>query len=415
MEQLNLVEIQKALDENPIFHMSLSSRELFHSNFLAWLFWKYPASLNAVLPLSFSVSNISAVHRERKNLDLLIEAIADSGLKHNIVLENKVKDIPRAEQLLSYDEKLKGDLGNAPTDKILLSLVPAAKSVKEKSGWLDFDYKSLGSNVLDWVDRSAVSDEDVIIIRLYGELVCNLSKLVDASLQGDGLPRESWLLKTRTPRQDEIHQVLSDLRLIDMIGKMQASFLLDSIRAEVGRNFRSTTFEVEFGSGYSRAMPMVEASISRAVSGGSLSLGVQVQGDQYRRFILFAHFNIPPKESARKKISQLRKAIDETDGYRWLFAPEVEKGGFITALHEREESLLPKKMGTRMDRAAPINSFAPGFVYQHIDLDSLGSSQDVFASLPAIVVSDLSYASSLLGDPDYLEKFINFRSISSFN
>ena len=34
-------ELARALDAEPLFHMSLGSKELFHSNFIAWFARKY--------------------------------------------------------------------------------------------------------------------------------------------------------------------------------------------------------------------------------------------------------------------------------------------------------------------------------------------------------------------------------------
>lgn len=71
MSEIIIDSIVKTLKNNPVFNMSLSSKELFHSNVLAWLLEKYPDSDLAKLfiPEGYTVLRVL---REWKNFDLFI-------------------------------------------------------------------------------------------------------------------------------------------------------------------------------------------------------------------------------------------------------------------------------------------------------------------------------------------------------
>lgn len=71
MEDTKINDIVKNLKTNPVFNMSLSSKELFHSNVLAWLLDQYPDGELAELfiPEGYAVLRVL---REWKNFDLFI-------------------------------------------------------------------------------------------------------------------------------------------------------------------------------------------------------------------------------------------------------------------------------------------------------------------------------------------------------
>jgi hypothetical protein len=86
-----IAELAERLKSNPVYCLSLGSRELFHSNFLGWMFEKYPHTLSILTgPVA---PDWIKVERERKNLDLLI-TYGQADECHAVVVEIKVKDTP---------------------------------------------------------------------------------------------------------------------------------------------------------------------------------------------------------------------------------------------------------------------------------------------------------------------------------
>ena len=107
------------LKNSPMFQLSLASKELFHSNFLAWVgslpfdkgkehpFRELMFKLGAIHALDDSWGETWYVAREYMNFDLCVLSkmpSVDEGLNPQIllVLENKVKSIPYKEQLDKY-------------------------------------------------------------------------------------------------------------------------------------------------------------------------------------------------------------------------------------------------------------------------------------------------------------------------
>ncbi len=92
-----------ALEKEPLFHMSLGSKELFHSNFLAWFADCFPEHAAAVFrPWTVPMAEAQADRSEREpaHLDLVLHL---PGLAP-IAVENKVFSTPDEEQLDRYAE-----------------------------------------------------------------------------------------------------------------------------------------------------------------------------------------------------------------------------------------------------------------------------------------------------------------------
>lgn len=108
-----------ALQNNPIFQLSLSSKELFHSNFLAWLaedkntqalFKKILSTWLGEDTFDYN-TDCMEVKREYKNFDFSIcekiinDEESETG-KIRLVLENKFKSIAYKAQLDNYKKKV---------------------------------------------------------------------------------------------------------------------------------------------------------------------------------------------------------------------------------------------------------------------------------------------------------------------
>lgn len=104
-----------SLGANPIFHLSLSSKELFHSNFLVWLADYQTALFNEMLEHCFDCKTFEyapdkyVALREYKNFDFCIcerDAAQVDGIGRIVfLLENKFKSIPYKAQLDEYVQK----------------------------------------------------------------------------------------------------------------------------------------------------------------------------------------------------------------------------------------------------------------------------------------------------------------------
>lgn len=130
MDQKEFIE---TLQSNVAFQLSLTSKELFHSNFLAWLAEDNATRdiFNELLQNCFGAkgftfdSNTMMVKREYKNFDLCIcdkiknkKTSKDKKGEDSIpgvvrfVLENKFKSLPYKEQLQDYQKKVEDSNNN---------------------------------------------------------------------------------------------------------------------------------------------------------------------------------------------------------------------------------------------------------------------------------------------------------------
>lgn len=116
-----LFETLERLKQNPVFAMSLASKELFHSNFLAWVLDalqrdSMPGFLRAI-GVETAPHDRCVILRESHSFDLAFE-VGDSDL---VVIENKFKSIPRVSQLHDYSAEAKKLAGGRTPHLVLLS------------------------------------------------------------------------------------------------------------------------------------------------------------------------------------------------------------------------------------------------------------------------------------------------------
>lgn len=186
----------KELYENPMFRISLGSKELFHSNFLAFL-WDCDeqakkAFLNMINELLQSKKiNVSellkkeglTIYREKENLDLCICHTENNKECIDIIIENKVKSIPYIEQLDEYRQTAakhqdKDSTGTAVT-YILLTLAtefPNKEAIIE-SGWNIITYDQLVKAIKQYYHKNNIEPRLQQYIEDYTDFIEKLSAL----------------------------------------------------------------------------------------------------------------------------------------------------------------------------------------------------------------------------------------------
>lgn len=184
----------KELKNNVAFQLSLSSKELFHSNFLAWLAEDDATRdvFNELLHTCFGVDwdfdpDTLMVKREYKNFDLCIcEKIKNPNVEKVklgteeeympgrilFVLENKFKSIPYEEQLIKYQKHIselnKGT--DTQTNYILLCLT---ESFTGNGNWKFVTYSQ-------YIEALSKANKKLQANSCYHELIekyCNFIKL----------------------------------------------------------------------------------------------------------------------------------------------------------------------------------------------------------------------------------------------
>jgi len=156
-----------SLKNSILFNISLQSKELFHSNFLGYLFEKYPDIFFSVI--GEEQIKITEIKRESNNTDILIFG------EKNYVIENKIKDIAKMGQLKKISDKIlqkKKSIENF----YLFSLLGDNVKDKENSVWKEIGY----TEIVSVLEEYNYNDEYLsLIVKDY----CCFVKILISSLE----------------------------------------------------------------------------------------------------------------------------------------------------------------------------------------------------------------------------------------
>ena len=210
------------LGKMPIFRLSLGSKELFHSNFLEFLWISSPSAFidlirellgdNSVLPQNPKEYELD---REKENFDICIYHKKGNSIIYDLILENKVKSIPYKEQLDEYKERIdKRNLEKKRKETkscpryLLLSLARdfPDKDVIERT-WKVVHYDALKAAIENQVWPSGGS-----YIKDYCDFIEELDELGGVIL--NGLPGEYLFQEEdlKAFREERLHDLYIKLR-----------------------------------------------------------------------------------------------------------------------------------------------------------------------------------------------------------
>lgn len=261
MENNNPIDV---LRESPLFNLSLSSKELFHSNFLWWLgsnertFLLFKQAMEKFVgkTLQWTFDAI-CVEREKKHFDLCVRNKMDQQAL--LILENKVKSIPTQKQLDGYcNDKLKAE------NYVLLSLAtefPDKAVIKEENIWKICNYADL-TKVLETVPDGLTPYERELI-NDYRTFILSLHKLAQQWIS-EVTPDSLFI----TERPDKVEEC----RLHDLYDKLRFSQLALMLQEQLNGT------DVSVGMSYSNRMGILDVTIPYE----DHQLMIQVQGNSYR-------------------------------------------------------------------------------------------------------------------------------------
>ena len=268
------------LQQNPMYRLSMSSLELFHSNFLEWLFdLDHKAFLTC---FGFDVdSSTYTIEREyhlgTDNADK--QWVTDIAVFKNgkmiLIIENKIKSTPSKGQL-KYQSKLAGE----DCKKVLLSLFEYSVSEDKSYGFDKVLYKELCKKIRDNYKSYLRSNS---YINDYCKMLERLQEVIDK----DPLVK-NWRIGYYTA-----HMFSKKLEIYDMMDafrKYQAASLADKFE----KLFIKTDPKTGMSLCKKIGLPMTCkhslnnkracATISYELIPGKLCVGVQVEQDQLRVF-----------------------------------------------------------------------------------------------------------------------------------
>lgn len=288
MPMSNIEDITDSLNKNPMFRLSLGSKELFHSNFLEFLWEQNPTAFLEMLKeivtkekdknqLQDLIEKIDKnkeylkLAREKEHFDICIFHNEGNKIVYDIIIENKVKSIPYKKQLDGYVDKI--------TQKkqtpiyVLLSLAKNFVLKKEISeSWNVVDYKALESAI-----ESQYKDKSIYITD-YCSLIKSLSELEDILAQNHDV------------QYSQTYNSLKEVRLHDLYLKQMGSIFIGEL-AEMIEN-RISKELIDFGDEdrnndqnrlfLSSTMNNGKSTITASILKDQSFYTIQIEGDQYR-------------------------------------------------------------------------------------------------------------------------------------
>lgn len=366
MENSLINEIVEKLKGNPVFNMSLSSKELFHSNILAWLLLcKEKEAQKDVINLfkpkdaKDNEYTVLTVFREKKNFDLLIiyikktdytsfiserkkaeikieiedavDTIYVSQENWNmvesqidylrnckyVVIENKFKSIPTEKQLDEYVEKIKNNetlfVYIPYKDKIKLTpentsyYLFAPKKIRDffklPTKWKFIEYE-------DFLDKIDIDNANNFILDNYKNFTNEMLRLANSIK----ISSETKMFEY----ENTIHE-LRKIRIHDFYEKLWFSIVMNQINKKINKDNKINTLV-----GYSNGMGMLNFYF---LESKDITCGIEIQCKQFRFFVFPAEDkkwktkNTKIKEEKKKYpkifdvLSSIKKAwIDKIDG-----------------------------------------------------------------------------------------------------
>lgn len=333
-----------ALAAEPMFHLSLQSKELFHSNFVGWLCESHPHVGAEVFGRWVSQrpeATTVRVQRERSHLDLAIEL---PGLAP-FVVENKVFAPPDDSQLDDYAAGKLAGLSNP--ELLLLSL--------GRPRWPDGTYVCASGELwryLSYRDLADALEAAVTSLTAGGfarqlvEHYCVLVRLLDELALTVGMPSSDEPIDVPAAIKVELQQN----RLHDAVGKLRARDAIAAASAYTGPGLEGV--EVRWEASFTRSHALTAAFVRHNDTDW---LGWQYQEGQWRVVVITSlHHGKTPELRARRHAYV-------ADRYAAWFAFDA-----IPVLTGRSIDKVPPT-----EKRGAFNNFDPDFVYRYRQLKDL--------------------------------------------
>jgi hypothetical protein len=258
----------QAFRKSLICTLSLSSKELFHSNLIGWLMENNLEFAKAITDES-SLRELPKVEREKSNFDLLVKA----GDK-NYIIENKVKSLPCTAQIAKYKEK--AEKLKLDAIFILLSLMPPDEGfAKIHDDVRVLTYEKI-LKVLE--DQKIGSSFESILLQDYCQLLSILIKIKKSVMIS--------LDDTLAIRGDQ-ENLLKSMRLFDIAQKIRYSYFatLADQRLKALSMPKLLALKEPTEVALTRSTGLMSLKFGFKLGDNQLLIGIQIQGDQYRYFV----------------------------------------------------------------------------------------------------------------------------------
>ena len=295
-----LLTLRNNIENTLNYQLSLSNLELYHSNLFAVVLEKSEfinhEFFSDVIDINKKYTDLK-VYREKNSIDLTIELTDEKGQNCVIFIENKVKSLPDASQLVRYSEKDPNAKG------ILLSLVKPG--FKLSDSWFSRSYVELIEYYNDLLNK--VDETFRLFLLDYIEYMKNVEKFIEKISYG-----ESYFL------EESSNKVLDGMRLRSVIEKIHYANLQNKI-ADLG--YKTYSGRIKGGHHFGIDLP---------IEGTTSSFDIQIQGNQYRHKV---NFSLEDKA----KLGDLEKICDSIKEKTCLYHFNLEDNPILEKSASRKK------------------------------------------------------------------------------
>ncbi len=274
------------LQQNPMFRLSMSSLELFHSNFLEWLFDLDHAAFLTCFALEVHNSSTYTIEREyHLGIDKAGKQwVTDIAVFENgnliLIIENKIKSTPSKGQL-ENQKKLAGEY----CKKVLLSLFEYSVIEDKLYKFCKVLYKDLIDKILTNYESHS---QFVPYIKDYCKMLQKLQNILDNDPLVTGW-KDGHYTAHLSSKKLEIYDMMDAFR------KYQAASLADEFENRfIAKNTTSLHMTCEHSLNNKRACATIAYKLNN-----ELCVGVQIEHDQLRIFFENKDKNFNTKQAQK--------------------------------------------------------------------------------------------------------------------
>ena len=288
------------LNRSPLFAISLSGKELSHSNFWAWILeqeveGKHPFIEVFIPDFYQNGCTFISVEREKKHVDLTITYKNKANETEVLIIENKIKSIPTKEQLMRYEE----ELGYASLD------------IQELGKWSFLSYHEIAKRIMNIQKQHATMDF-ADYIKQYAEDIKVLYDLFQSKMEQN---KGKYIIGDND---------LEKIRYSDIYVKLKGSEFMEEINKRLNFEAYKDWAKPVCGLSFNHKKPTLSIVFSQRIDGDPTKeigmIGVQIEGDQFRIYGGASQEGNFNEETVIEKLY-------ECDYFKRNFAEEIVKQG----------------------------------------------------------------------------------------
>lgn len=367
MEEINIEDVFNELKNSPLYNLSMSSLENFHTNFLVWLGNKHPEQTWTLLTGEQETPpNIKFEAQKNCGKNCKFDLCVKEKDNIILVLENKIKSYPTEEQLEKYNEVIE----NQNCKKILLTLFPCNLEL-EKLNWKSVKYSDFLNENNPFMSNLQIPSYHEELIKDYFNLIKNLDIIITEY--------DKNITHTKYDMYD-ISKKFKAINFKNIYIKYRTFELMNFIKKYVIEEKRIDTIDIKFSTDFSNSNEGViniekkyiieETKTNNKKDNYDFILSIQIQGSQYRYCLVC----LDDKQENNKK--------------RFDFAESLKEKKYW--FNDTENKYNSRKNNPYQDffKGNQYLSYKPDRIYQYKKIESFESNTNNLADVTYESISE---------------------------